>query len=161
MLGLQPGSPAVPAVQSWVVNSRLTVLRLQHADAFNQLYAEVRFPPGALASLDGQPLAAGDSLLVTLRARAGGYGLTIAPAGVEFTSGSRPSVLFSYGRYGDLSVADGTSYASRDAYADALDVWRETGLDRWTVASGSGSAGLDAVGAVLVDGSEILVAAPR
>jgi hypothetical protein len=161
VLGIQPGSPSVPVVQGWIVNSRLTVLRLHHDDAFNQLYAEVRFPQGALTSVDGQVVAADDSVFVTLQAHASGYGLTVSPTSLAFTAGSRPSVTFSYGRYGDLSVADGTAYPSRDAYADALDVWQEAGLDRWSVAIGSGPAGLDAVTAFLADGSELVVAAPR
>jgi len=157
----QATAPAVPGATFWVANDRTTVRQLQHQDAFNQLFAEVRFVAGALEALDGQPVGPTDSVLVTVEPRAGVYGLAIGPSGLTFASGSRPSVLFSFGRYGDLSVADGSSYTSRDAYANALDIWEEIGFDRWQVASRSSAAGIDAVSASIAAGGEVVLAAPR
>jgi len=157
----QATAPAVLGATFWVANDRATVRRLQHQDAFNQLFAEIRFAPGALAALDGQPVGPTDSVLVTVEPSAGVYGLAIGPSGLTFASGSRPSVLFSFGRYGDLSVADGSSYTSREAYANALDIWEEIGFDRWQVASRSSAAGIDAVSASIVAAGEVVLAALR
>lgn len=161
VLAQQPDAAPVAGATFWVANDRETVRRLQHQDAFNQLYAELRFPIGALGTIDGQPVATTDSVLITVEPRTGAYGLSLGPSGLTFTSGGRPSVTFAYGRYGDLSIADGSSYTSRDAFANALDVWEEIGFDRWRIASRSGAAGLDAVSASIAAAGEIVLAAPR
>jgi hypothetical protein len=142
VLGLASAAPAPAPATFWVSNARTTVRTLRHADAFNTLYLELTFAPGALASLNGGALASDDSVLVTVTPLPGEYGFTLAPSGLVFTSGLAPAAVVSYGRYADPSVADGL-FGSRDAYLNALDIWREVEFDRWAVARGSGPAGVD------------------
>jgi hypothetical protein len=144
VLGLAPTAPAPAPAVFYVSNARTTIRAVRHPDAFNTLYLELQFEPGALASLDGAPLGAGDSVLITVTPLAGAYGFTLSPAGLVFAEGAAPAALFAYARYADPSVADGV-FASREAYVNALDVWAEVGSDRWDVASGSGPAGVDEV----------------
>jgi hypothetical protein len=119
------------------------VRTLRHPDQFNTLYLELRFPAGALASLNGQLLAAEDSVEVTVQALPGGYGFTLSPSGLVF-SDSPPTALFSFGRYADPSAALAV-FPDREAYLAALDIWSEVGVDRWATARGSGPAGIDEV----------------
>lgn len=161
VLGLAPAAPAPAAAAFYVSNARTTVRALRHADAFSTLYLELEFAPGALASLNGAPLGSGDSVLVTVTPLPDAYGFTIAPAGLAFTPALAPTVVFSFARYADPSVADGL-FDSRDAYVGALDVWGEVGFDEWAVAAGSGPAGVDEIRATLETAGRYWVAAvPR
>jgi hypothetical protein len=161
VLPRQAGTPTVAQSSFFVLNNATTVRRLLHADAFNTLYLELRFPNGSLGSLNGQAVAAADSVLVTVQPRAGGYGLVLSPNGLEFTS-ARPAATLSFAQYGDLSVADGSAtYASRSAYADALALWFEITPGRWHRVSGSGFDGGDAVTGPIAEPGTYVVAAPR
>ncbi len=161
LLATQAGTPAVSQSSFFVPNDATTVRRLLHADAFNTLYLELRFPSGALRSLNDQPVAADDSVLVTAQPRSGAYGLVLSPNRMEFTS-ARPAATFSFALYGDLAVADGsTSYASRSAYADALALWFEITPGRWRRVTGSGFDGGDAVTGQIAESGTYVVAAPR
>jgi hypothetical protein len=93
------------SVSFYVANSRAELRRLLHPDAFNSLYLQVEFPTNALASLSGTPLGPDDSVLVTLEPEPDGYGVTLRPSGLQFTSGRGPTASFVYAAYGDLSVA--------------------------------------------------------
>ena len=160
VLPTQASAPTVSPSSFFVPNSGTTVRRLLHADAFNTLYLELRFPSGSLGSLNDQPVAAGDSVLVTAQPRLGGYGLVLSPGGVEFTS-VRPAATFSFALYGDLTVADGSGYASRADYAAALALWFEITPGRWRRVSGSGFDGADAVSGAVAEPGTYVVAAPR
>lgn len=148
VLGLDPGAPAPTGASFWVTNAGATVRTLRHPDVNSTLYLRLDFAAGGLASLDGQPLGPDDSALVTVTPLSGGYGFTLAPAGLAFAPGALPTALFSFGRYGDATVADGL-FASPEAYVGALEVWRETGSDRWSVARGSTGAGIDEIRATV------------
>ena len=112
--------------------------------------------------LGNQPLGSGDSVLVTVQARPGQYGITISPRGLSLSAGSLPTVVFSFGRYGNFTVAgSSTRYASAQEYATALDVWREVTADGWSMATGSRTAGTDAVEAQIEAPGDYAVAAPR
>ncbi len=162
VLQLQSSAPPVADAGFYVSNARLTIQRLQHNDPFNTLYAELRFPRGALESLNGQPLAPDDSVLVSVLPRSDAFGLVLSPTGLEFAAGARPSVTFSYARYGDLGVTDTSgAYPSRAAYAAALRLWREVTPDLWDEVDGSGPAGTDAVAGTLAVPGEFVVAASR
>jgi hypothetical protein len=158
-LAVQPTAPAVAGETVWVHNGRETTRRLQHADAFGTLFAEVRFPRGALSTLDGQPLGSGDSVLVTLQPLAGRFGITVSPDGLAFSAASRPWITFSYARWGDLSVADGI-YGSRSDYADALRLWAEVTPGLWERVGSTGGAGADQVEGGLSGGGVFGAAAP-
>lgn len=162
ILALQSTAPTVQEGSFSVPNSAVTVRRLLHSDAFNTLYLEVRFPEVALASLNGQPLTADDTVLVTAQPRAGGYGLTLSPQGLEFAGTATPSVTLSYARYGDLSVADGSdTYATRTDYESAPAIWFEVTPGLWRRVEGSGPDGADAVSGPVEEPGTYAVAAPR
>ncbi len=160
ILPLGSGAPAPASVSFYVSNAHPTTRNLIHNDGFNTLFARVQFPTGSLSTLDDAALGSNDSVLVTLSADGGVYGIRLDPEGLRFTSLGRPSLTFSYVRYGDLSAASGSRYADQTAYAGALDVWRETSLDRWTSTGGAGTA-LSDLSASLPQAGHYLVAAPR
>ncbi len=161
VLPTQAGAPAVSQSSFFVPNNATTVRRLLHADAFNTLYLELRFPNGSLRSLNDQPVAADDSVAVTVQPRSGAYGLVLSPNGMEFTS-ARPAATFSFALYGDLAVADNSAtYASRSEYANALALWFEITPGRWRRVIGSGFDGGDAVAGAVAEPGTYVVAAPR
>ncbi len=160
ILPLSNSAPPPASLSFYVSNARTTTRNLIHNDGFNTLFARVEFPSGSLASLDGVTLGLGDSVQVTLSADPGSYGIQLAPEGLRFASLGKPLLTFSYARYGDLSVATGSRYPDPAAYASALEVWRETSLDRWSSVGGSGDAGNDVSGS-LSQAGHYLVAARR
>lgn len=160
VLPLGSGAPAPAGVSFYASNAHAVTRNLIHNDGFNTLFARIQFPTGSLSSLDGTALGPNDSVLVTLGADAGVYGIRLEPEGLRFTSVGRPSLTFSYVRYGDLSVASGSRYADQTAYAGALDIWRETSFDRWANAGGFGDI-LNDVTTSLSEAGHYLVAAPR
>jgi hypothetical protein len=159
VLDLQGVAPA-PAVATFMVsNDRATVRAIRHPDAFNTLYLELRFPAGSLGSLDGTAIGPADSVEVTVQPLAGGYGFTLSPSGLVLTAA--PTALFSFGRYADPSAGT-AAFGDTDAYLDALELWAEVTPDRWTIARGSGPAGVDEVQAsVDAPGIYVLAAVPR
>ncbi len=160
MLPLGTGAPAPASASFYVSNARSTARNLIHNDGFNTLFARVQFATGSLFTLDGATLGPNDSVLVILSADAGVYGIRLEPEGLRFTNGGRPTLTFSYVRYGDLSVANGSRYADQSAYASALDVWREASFDRWSDTGGGGSA-LSDITTSLPQAGHYVVAAPR
>jgi hypothetical protein len=162
VLLLQPGTPPAPAAQFYVANNRLTTRNLVHLDAASNVFAQVRFPAGALATIGGAPAAASDSVLVTVQPEDGAYAVTVGATGVTFSAGSPPTVTFFYGRYGDFTASrTGSRYATATELAQALEVWREQSLGRYAVAAGSASAGTDALAATVSATGHYLVAAAR
>jgi hypothetical protein len=162
VLPQQTGTPEVPAATFFAVNSRTVSRSLRHTDNVATLFADLRFPAGSLASLDGATLGPNDSVRVTVTADPDTYGISVSPDGLVFTAGARPMLTLSYARYGDLQAGLASSrYPDVVSYAAALDMWREVGFDRWSVAAGSTNTGQDAVSASLSDGGRYIVAAPR
>jgi hypothetical protein len=160
MLPLSNGAPAPAGLSFYVSNARTTTRNLIHSDGFNTLFATISFPAGSLASLDGAPLGAGDSVQVTLTADAAVYGIHLAPDGLAFTSQAQPVLTFSYARYGDLNAASGSQYPDPAAYAAALAVWHEGALGLWSNVGNGGSPGTDVEGN-LPQGGHYVAAAPR
>jgi hypothetical protein len=145
-----------------ILNSKITARSIVHDDEFNTPFLTIEFPTSCLASVDGQTLGQGDSVLVTIRPEAGQYGFTLSPLGLTLTNGCDATATLSFGRYGDLSVADGSStYLDRAAYAAALDLWWQTGPDRWEIVQGSGPSGNDSFEGAVAGGASYLLAAPR
>jgi hypothetical protein len=161
ILRQQAGAPPPGSATFYVSNARSAARSLRHSDGSLTLFAELQFPPGALASLDGAPLGPGDSVLITIGPEPGIYGVRITPPGLKFSPSASPSLRFSYARYGDLSVASGSSrYSTRDDYAAALEIWREVGIERWSSAGGSGSPGTD-IRTTIREAGRYVAAAPR
>lgn len=161
ILAVQPGAPAVAPQTFYVSNARATTRVFAHQDGALNLYLELDFPRGSIAQVDGAAVGAQDSVQITVSPASGDYGITIGPSSLVFASGARPAVSFSFARYGDLSVADGSpTYASRADYADALALWRETSVELWRAVAGSGPTG-DEVSGTLESGGAYVVAAPR
>ena len=162
ILALRAATPPPPSASFYVVNSRTSVLPLGHDDGFSTRYLEVRFPPGCLEFLDGQALGDSDSVLVTIRPRSGAYGFTISPEGLTLTATCGATAAMFFGKFGDFTVADGSStYLDRAAYAAALDLWTEIRPERWRVAAGSAVAGGDAVEGAVDQPGAFVLAAPR
>ena len=159
MLPLASGAPAPAGVSFHLSNAHSTTRNLIHNDGFNTLFARLEVPSGSLLSLDGAPLGPDDSVLVTLSAVAGVYGVRLTPDGLRFATRS-VTLGFSYVKYGDLSVASDTRYADHTAYANALDIWRETSLDRWAGTDGVGAA-LSDISSTVSQAGHYVVAAPR
>ncbi len=161
VLPLQASAPPPGGTSFYVSNSRATSRNLIHSDGFNTLFARLEFPSGSLGSLDGRVLGLSDSVLVTVSPEPGVYGVRVGPTGLRFASLGRPLLTFSYARYGNLNVALGsTRYPDAAAYARALEVWRESALDRWTSVGGSGTAGTE-LRASLQEAGTYVAAAPR
>lgn len=162
ILPQQAGTPAPSPASFWVKNALGMTEVIAHPDPTFTSYLEIDIPAGALASLNGQTLGPDDSVFVVVSPLGGAYGLILTPADLDFADSFRPSVTFFFARYGDFSVADGSAtYANRDAYAAALDLWQEVGLDRWRPAPELPSSGTDQVSASLGGGGDFIVAAPR
>ncbi len=162
VLPLAANAPTPLPVTFYAYNGKPVFQTIRHADAFSTPYIELQFPAGCLSSLNGTPLSVTDSLLVTVEPRPDGYGFTLSPSGLVFTLGGTPSVTFSFARYADPSVADTiASFADRQAYLAALDVWQEVTLGRWRIARGSSPAGVDEIGAAIDAPGEFVLAAAR
>lgn len=141
-----------------MANARPVTQSVYHPDPQSTLYLRLEFPAGALASLDGVELTAGDSVRITATPLAGGYGVTLSPDGLTFSSANTPTLLFSYGRYGDASAASAL-FPDQNAYLAALEVWEETGFDRWVATPRAGGVGVDEVRAVLAVAARFRLAA--
>lgn len=162
VLPLQAGAPAVGTQSFYAVNSRTVRRQLTHDDPTFTVYLDLTLPAGSLARLNGAELFPTDSVLVTVQPRTGSYGMTLSPNGLEFAADARPTVTFDYGRYGDLSVADGSpTYSSRASYAAALTLWFEEIPGRWRRVAGSGPSGTDRVSGPVATPGRYVVAAPR
>jgi hypothetical protein len=160
VLGMQVSAPAPAPAAFYVPNDRATVRTIRHPDAFNTLYLELRFPAGALESLNGTALAPDDSVEIAVQPLTGRYGFALSASGLAFSAAHAPSALLSFGRYAD--PADGAAaFGETDGYLAALALWTEVGLDRWAVARGSGPAGVDEIRALIdAPGSFLLAAVP-
>lgn len=159
-LPVSSGAPVPADLSFYVSNARTTTRSLIHSDGFNTPFATVSFPAGSLASLDGVPLGAGDSVQVTLTVDASIYGLHLAPEGLRFALAARPTLTFSYAKYGDLAVAIGSQYQDPAAYAAALAVWQEGSLGLWSDVGSAGSPGTSVQGS-MPQGGHYVAAAPR
>jgi len=162
ILAMQADAPQPESVSFWVYNSRQTVRRLVHPHAQLIPFLELTFPAGSLASLDGDPLADGDSALVTVDPWTGQYGVTLSPSGLSFNASVAPTAKFFFGFFADATVADQSStYATSADYAAALEIWHEITVAQWQVAHNSGPAGIDAISATTAATGEYVLAAPK
>jgi len=162
VLSQQANAPA-PATQSfWIANSRSSAERFNHPDTFNTLYLELSFPANSMISRGGVPLTDDDSVYVTVDPRPGSYGFTLSPSDIVFSSNASPTATFSVSVYGDASVANtSTRYTSNAEFVAALDIWREVSVDRWQIAPGSRSPGIDTFIANVESSGQFVLAAPR
>ncbi len=158
ILRLQTSAPTPAAATFGVSNTDATVRVI---DQFNTPFLTLEFA-GCVESVDGQSLGPGESASVTATPVSGQYAFTLSPASLTLTDGCGATAKFSFGRYADLSVADGSStYLDRAAYAAALELWRETGPDRWEIVPQSGPSGNDAIEGNMEASGSYLLAAPR
>ncbi len=162
ILRLQTSAPAPATATFSVANAAATVHVIVHDDQFNTPFLTLEFPAGCVESVAGQSLGQGESASVTAAPTSGLYGFTLSPSSLMLTEGCSSTAKFSFGRYADFSVADGSStYLDRAAYAAALELWRETGPDRWKIVPQSGPSGNDAVEGNMETSGSYLLAAPR
>ena len=161
VLDQQANAPTPASRSFWVSNSRSSVERINHPDAFNTLYLELTFPAHSLVSLDGSLLTDNDSVYVTVDPRSGTYGFILSPADIVFSSNATPSATFSFSVYGDASSGGASqTYTSNANFVAALDIWREVSVDRWQVAPGSRSPGIDSFIANVKASGQFILAAP-
>ncbi len=162
ILPLQTSAPAPAAATFGVSNIDPTVRVIVHDDQFNTPFLTLEFPPSCVESVAGQSLGQGESASVTAAPTSGLYGFTLSPSSLILTGGCGSTAKFSFGRYADLSVADGSStYLDRAAYAAALELWRETGPDRWEIVPQSGPSGNDAIEGNMEASGSYVLAAPK
>ncbi len=162
ILRLQTSAPTPAAATFGVSNTDATVRVIVHDDQFNTPFLTLEFPAGCVESVDGQSLGPGESASVTATPVSGQYAFTLSPASLTLTDGCGATAKFSFGRYADLSVADGSAtYLDRAAYAAALALWRETGPDRWEIVPQSGPSGNDAIEGNMEASGSYVLAAPR
>lgn len=162
VLGTQSSAPAPGAQSVLVSNAQATTIILRHSDQALTPYAEIDLPAGSMSSLNGTRLFDTSHVQITVTPRTDGYGVTISPSGLEFTLSVVPTVTFFFARYADPSVAaNDPTYADAAAYLAALDVWSEVSIDRWHVANGSGSVGVDEISAAVDGPGTYLLAAVR
>ncbi len=162
ILPLQASAPALAAAIFSVSNTDATVSIIVHDDQFNTPFLTLEFPAGCVESVAGQSLGQGESASVTAAPTSGQYGFTLSPSSLILTDGCGSTAKFSFGRYADLGVADGSStYLDRAAYAAALELWRETGADRWEIVPQSGPSGNDAIEGNMEASGSYVLAAPR
>jgi hypothetical protein len=162
VLVFEPGTPAPQAIQFYVANDRTTTRTLQHPDMFNNPFAEIRFPPGSIATLGGGAAGTGDSVQVTVQPEPGTYEVSIGAPGATFSTANAPVITFFYDRYGDFTASRaGSRYTSDSELENALDVWREQLAGRYAVTPGSTPAGTGAVSGFAREPGNYLVAAPR
>jgi hypothetical protein len=162
LLPVQSTAAAIPARTVTVGNLAASAHQLIHSDGFNTVFLELRVPAGALESVDGTPVAPDGVVSVTMQAEPGVYGAVLSPGSLEFTAGQLPTLVFSFGQYGDFSIADGSAtYASRLEYETALALWTEVSPGRWTRVPGSGLLGVDEVGGAITAPGTFVVAAER
>ncbi len=160
ILPLQTSAPA--AATFGVSNMNVTVRVIVHDDQFNTPFLTLKFPASCVESVAGQSLGQGESASVTAAPTSGLHGFTLSPSSLILTDGCGSTAEFSFGRYADLSVADGSStYLDRAAYAAALELWRETGPDRWEIVPQSGPSGNDAIEGNMEASGSYVLAAPR
>ncbi len=160
ILPLQTSAPAAATFS--VSNMNVTVRVIVHDDQFNTPFLTLQFPASCVESVAGQSLGQGESASVTAAPTSGLYGFTLSPSSLILTDGCGSTAEFSFGRYADLSVADGSStYLDRAAYAAALELWRETGPDRWEIVPQSGPSGNDAIEGNMEASGSYVLAAPK
>lgn len=161
VLDQQANAPAPASRSFWVSNSRSSVERINHPDAFNTLYLELTFPAHSLVSLGGSLLTDEDSVYVTVDPRSVTYGFILSPADIVFSSNASPSATISFSVYGDASSGGASqTYTSNADFVAALDIWREVSVDRWQVAPGSRSPGIDSFIANVEASGQFVLAAP-
>jgi len=90
------------------------------------------------------------------------YGFTVGPPDLGFNLAGTPTVVVSYGRYGDRSVFDSSAkYASPAEFESALALWRELAPDVWNPARNSAHTGSGTIASGLDFPGAYLIAAPK
>ncbi len=80
ILAQQPTAPPPPTATFHVFNSKITARSIVHDDEFNTPFLTIEFPTSCLASVDGQTLGQGDSVLVPYAQRQGSTGSRCRPS---------------------------------------------------------------------------------
>lgn len=161
-LAVQASAPST-GVSTFTVNTGQAVThRTLHNDAFRTQFLEIAFPPNPVVEIGTQAVAPGEAVDITVRPEAARYAATIEPSQITFDERDPPTLRFTFGRYGDRSVADGsTRYPTRAAYGAALRLWVQVGAGQWERIDASFTDGPDAVAARINTSGHYAVAAPR
>lgn len=152
-----------PAVTTIPVRYNQTrTVRIEHPDAGTTLFLEFFFPPQSILHVNGQPVCDTCTVNVSVAATAGAYGFTLSPSSLIFNTSGTPTVTFSYGMYGDLTVFDSsTRYATQQAFDQALAVWYEATPNSWRRGRNSSRTGPGTVVSGIEAPGAHLLAAPK
>jgi len=162
LLALAQADTFSPAAATFHVQNNLTThVQLVHTDPSGSVFADFTFTPLSLLSLNGQFVCDTCTVDVTVAVQPGLYFFTVGPAGLRFDAANQPTMVVSYGTYGDLSVFDSSArYPDPAAFQAALELWHERHPGAWYLASGSGPGpGTSQVSAALEGPGNYLVAA--
>jgi hypothetical protein len=145
-----------------VRNDRLETFRIFHSDSMGTLFAEFRFTPHSIVRAGGVTVCDTCTVLVTVTPLAGRYGIAVGPPTLVFSATGSPTVTFSYGVYGDLSVHDSSArYATAAEYSAALAIWYERSPGRWEEERNSAHQSATVVSSALDEPVSHVVAALR
>lgn len=161
-LAVQSAAPS-PGPTTVTVNTGQSVThRTTHPDQFGTQFLEIGFGANPVVGIGPRAVSPGEPVDVTIRPEASRYAVSIEPSSLDFNPTSPPTLRFTFGLYGDRSVADGsTRYASRAAYGAALRIWLERAPGEWERVDASSTEGADAVAGPITTGGRYALAAPR
>jgi hypothetical protein len=162
LLALAQADTFSPAAQTFQVqNNVITHVQLVHTDLARTVFADFTFTPFSILSVDGQFVCDTCTVAVTVTVQPGTYFFTVGPSGIRFDAANQPTMVVSYGTYGDLSVFDSSArYADASAFKAALELWHERRAGVWFLASGSSAgSGTSQASAALEGPGNYLVAA--
>jgi hypothetical protein len=162
LLALAQADTFSPAARTFYIrNNTTTHVQLVHTDLAATVFADFTFTPFSILSLDGAFVCDTCTVGVTVAVQPGTYFFTVGPSGIRFDAANQPTMIVSYGRYGDLSVFDSSArYADTTAFKAALALWHERHPGAWFLTSGSGPGpGASQLSAALEGPGNYLVAA--
>jgi hypothetical protein len=140
----------------------LNSFTINETDATPTVFATLAFAPHSIVTVGNTLVCDTCTVRVTVTLAPGQYGFTLGPATLGFNLSGEPTVLISYGTYGDLSVYSQSSrYPNQSAYEQALVLYRENMPDRWVPSRNSSHAGGFTVAGALETPSRFVLAAPR
>jgi hypothetical protein len=161
LLALAQAGAFSPDVATFHIQNNLpTHVRLVHTDT-GTVFADFTFTPSSIFSLDGHVVCDTCTVAVTVTVQPGSYFFSVGPSGIRFDAANQPTMVVSYGKYGNLTVFDSSArYADTTAFKAALELWHERRPGAWFLTSGSGPGpGASQVSAALEGPGNYLVAA--
>jgi len=141
-------------------NNMLFTCRILYSDSVHTQLASINFSPHSIVSRNDTLLCDTCTIAVTVTLTPGSYAFDVGPASLVFNQTGEPVATVSYSRYDDTTVYTQSSrYASGQAFAQALQLWRERTPDHWVEGRNSMHSGATAITSALEGPGSYLVAA--